>query len=49
LGAEAAEEDMEPFEENMQRLTATLVEQFQESVRLGSEIWANLNGLGYEG
>jgi len=48
VGAEAAEDDGEPFEEKMQKLTARLVEQFQESARLEAEIRANLKGLGYE-
>jgi type I restriction enzyme M protein len=42
------EEDSEPFEEKMQRLTAKLGEQFQESALLEAEIRANLKGLGYE-
>lgn len=42
------EADSEPFEEKMQRLTAKLAEQFQESARLEAEIRANLKGLGYE-
>lgn len=42
------EDDGEPFEEKMQRLTAKLGEQFQESELLESEIRANLKGLGYE-
>ena len=48
VGAEALEEDGEPFEEKMQRLTVKLGEQFQESARLEQEIRANLMGLGYE-
>jgi type I restriction enzyme M protein len=48
VGAEATEDDGEPFEEKMQRLTAKLREQFQESARLEAEIRANLKGLGYE-
>jgi type I restriction enzyme M protein len=48
VGAEAAEDDGEPFEEKMQRLTAKLEEQFKESARLEAEIRANLKGLGYE-
>jgi len=48
VGAEAAEDDGEPFEEKMQRLTAKLAEQFQESARLEAEIRANLKGLGYQ-
>ena len=41
VGAEAAEDDGEPFEEKMQRLTATLREQQAEA--------ANLKELGYGG
>jgi type I restriction enzyme M protein len=48
VGAEAAEEDDEPFEEKMQKLTAKLEEQFQESSRLEAEIRSNLNELGYK-
>jgi len=48
VGTEAAEQDGEPFEEKMQKLTARLGEQFQESARLEAEIRANLKGLGYE-
>ncbi|WP_047865027.1 class I SAM-dependent DNA methyltransferase [Rubrobacter aplysinae] len=47
VGAEAAEDDGEPFEEKMQRLTTTLGEQFAESERLEKEIRTNLRGLGY--
>lgn len=48
VGAEAAEDDGEPLDEKMQRLTAKLVEQFRESARLEKEIRANLQGLRYE-
>jgi type I restriction enzyme M protein len=48
VGAEAQEDDGEPFEEKMQRLTGKLDEQFRESARLETEIKANLKGLGYE-
>ncbi|SCZ65311.1 class I SAM-dependent DNA methyltransferase [Thiohalomonas denitrificans] len=48
VGAEAQEEDGEPFAEKMARLTAQLKEQFQESDRLEGEIKRNLAGLGYE-
>jgi len=48
VGAEAVEEDSEPFEEKMQRLTKKLAEQFAESARLEAEIRTNLKGLGYE-
>ncbi|MDM7912609.1 MAG: class I SAM-dependent DNA methyltransferase [Methanotrichaceae archaeon] len=47
VGAEAAEDDGEPFEEKMRRLTAQLAEQFRESARLEAEIRANLRGPGY--
>lgn len=47
VGAEAVEEDGEPFEEKMRRLTATLGEQFAESARLEKEIRANLRNVGY--
>ena len=46
VGAEAVEDDGEPFEEKMQRLTAELEEQFAESARLEKEIRKNLKGLG---
>ena len=48
VGAQAQEEDGEPFKHKMQRLTGKLAEQFQESARLEAEIRANLLGLGYE-
>ncbi len=48
VGAAAQEEDSEPFEEKMARLTATLGQQFAESARLEAEIRKNLAGLGYE-
>ncbi|MGE0715368.1 MAG: type I restriction-modification system subunit M [Alphaproteobacteria bacterium] len=47
VGAEAAEEDDEPFEEKMKRLVATLREQLGEANRLDSAIEANLKELGY--
>jgi len=48
VGAAAAEDDGEPFEEKIQRLTAELRHQFVESARLQTTIKANLEGLGYE-
>jgi len=42
VGAEDVEDDGEPFEEKMARLTATLQEQFTESARLQQAIEANL-------
>ncbi|MGH7844653.1 MAG: SAM-dependent DNA methyltransferase, partial [Candidatus Binatia bacterium] len=49
VGAEAQEDDVEPFEEKMQRLTATLHEQQAEAAKLDAVIAANLKGLGYGG
>lgn len=48
VGAEAIEEDDEPFDEKMKRLTDKLKGQFEEAARLEAEIRANLKGLGYE-
>jgi type I restriction enzyme M protein len=47
VGAEAAEDDGEPFEEKMQRLTAMLREQQDEAANLDAAIAANLKELGY--
>jgi type I restriction-modification system DNA methylase subunit len=49
VGAEAQEDDGEPFEEKMQRLTASLEEQFTEGRRLEDAIRENLRSLGYTG
>jgi len=49
VGAEAQEDDGEPFEEKMKRLTATLREQQAEAVKLDAAIAANLRELGYGG
>ncbi|NJD37274.1 MAG: SAM-dependent DNA methyltransferase [Geobacter sp.] len=46
VGAEAQEEDDEPFQEKMQRLAATLDQQFAESARLEKAIRENLKALG---
>jgi len=48
VGAAEVEEDSEPFEQKMKRLTATLEEQFVESAKLEKAIRANLTKLGYE-
>lgn len=48
VGAEAIEDDGEPFDEKMKRLTAELSTHFAESARLEQEIRNNLKGLGYE-
>jgi len=47
VGAEEVEDDDEPFEDKMRRLTKELAEQFAESARLESAIKSNLKGLGY--
>jgi type I restriction enzyme M protein len=48
VGAEQVEDDDEPFEEKMKRLTGTLREQFVESGKLEKAIAANLKGLGFD-
>lgn len=48
VGAEDVEDDGEPFEEKMKRLTSTLHEQFAESQNLEKSIRENLKGVGYE-
>jgi type I restriction enzyme M protein len=48
VGAEAVEDDGEPFDDKMKRLTAELSSHFAESARLEQEIRNNLKGLGYE-
>ena len=48
VGAEAEEDDGEPFAEKMERLTGTLKEQFAESDRLEAEIKTNLAGFGFD-
>ncbi|HMM44137.1 MAG TPA: class I SAM-dependent DNA methyltransferase [Candidatus Macondimonas sp.] len=47
VGAEAQEDDGEPFAEKMQRLTATLREQQAEALRLDAAIRDNLARLGF--
>lgn len=46
VGIEDAEDDGEPFEEKMTRLTSELGEQFAKSGQLEDEIHKNLGGLG---
>jgi type I restriction enzyme M protein len=48
VGAEAAEEDSEPFAEKMARLVAELRAQQKEAARLDDAIAANLKELGYD-
>jgi type I restriction enzyme M protein len=47
VGAEAVEDDGEPFGEKMARLASTLREQQAEAARLDAAIAANLKELGY--
>ncbi|NET03531.1 MAG: SAM-dependent DNA methyltransferase [Symploca sp. SIO2B6] len=49
VGAEEIEDDDEPFEKKMERLTIQLKEQFALSAKLEAEIRENLKGLGYGG
>ena len=49
VGAEAAEDEGEPFEDKMKRLTATLREHQAEGAKLDAAIAANLKELGYGG
>ncbi len=49
VGAEAPEDDGEPFEEKMQRLTADWREQVEEARRLDEKIEKELEELGYGG
>ncbi len=49
VGAEAVEDDGEPFEDKMKRLTATLRQQQAEAEKLDAAIAANLTELGYGG
>ncbi|MGB8218518.1 MAG: class I SAM-dependent DNA methyltransferase [Candidatus Methanoperedens sp.] len=48
VGAEEVEDDGEPFEEKMQRLTVELAAQFKRSRELEEEIGKNLAGLGFK-
>ncbi len=49
VGAEEVEDDDEPFEDKMLRLTKKLNQQFEESAKLEKVIRENLKGLGYGG
>ena len=49
VGAEAVEDDGEPFEEKMQRLATTLREQQADAAKIDVAIGANLRELGYGG
>lgn len=48
VGIEEQEDDGEPFEEKMKRLTAELSDLFKESHKLEEEIRKNLGAIGYE-
>ena len=47
VGAAEVEDEGEPFEEKMARLTAALRKQMEESTKLDTLIWANLEDIGY--
>jgi type I restriction enzyme M protein len=47
VGSEDAEDDGEPFEQKMKRLTATLREQTTQATKLDAAIATNLRELGY--
>jgi type I restriction enzyme M protein len=49
VGTEAQEDDGEPFEEKMRRLSATLRDQQAEAAKLDATIAANLKEMGYGG
>lgn len=48
VGIEEQEDDGEPFEEKMERLTSELSNMFEKSHRLEEEIRKNLGAIGYE-
>ena len=48
VGIEEVEDDGEPFEEKMERLTNTLANQFKKSRGLEEEIIKQLGGIGYK-
>ena len=48
VGAAEEEDDGEPFADKMERLTAQLKDQFEQSDKLELEIKKNLAGLGYD-
>ena len=49
VGAAEVEDDGEPFEEKMARLTAALREQTEKAAKLDQIIWANLEDICYGG
>jgi len=49
VGAAREEDDDEPFDEKMTRLTAELREQMKQAAKLDKLIWTNLEDIGYGG
>ena len=49
VGAEEAEDDGEPFDKKMKRLTTVLRDQMEEAKKLDAVIATNLEELGYGG
>ena len=47
VGAAEVEDDGEPFEDKMSRLTAELKKQMEEGAKLDKQIWQNLKEIGY--
>ena len=47
VGAKAVNDDGEPFENKMKRLTAQLMDQMKEGEKLDGEIKENLRKLGF--
>jgi len=48
VGTEETEDDGEPFEDKMERLTSELAEQFIKSRKIEEEIKKNLGGIGFD-
>ena len=48
MGIEEQEDDGEPFDEKMKRLTSELTELFEQSHELEDEIRKNLGAIGYD-
>lgn len=48
VGIEDKEEDLEPFDDKMKRLTGELSKMFDQSIKLQDEIRKQVGGIGYE-
>ena len=48
VGSEEKEDDMEEFEEKMEKLTSELAKQMEEGQRLDAEIRKNLESIGFD-